>query len=206
MAGFNDDANALRSDFFLDRVRNLAGQALLNLEAPCESVHQTGDLAKPQDALVREIGYMRLAKKRQQVMFAKAEELDVLHDDHVVVGHVESRSIQYMIQVLVVAAGQKFQRLLEALRRFSQALAIGILADELDDLAHVAGDPARIDFLFLAILIVQQDFFHWLGHGRFPSRLSPVYSKLLFPVSWTRMRSSLAWGKVLRRSKISMHK
>jgi hypothetical protein len=30
----------------------------------------------------------------------------------------------------------------------------------------VAGNPARVDFL----LIVQQNFFRWLGHDRFPSR------------------------------------
>src|SRR6266436_6199506 len=204
MAGFDDHADALRRDLFLDGLRDLAGQALLNLQAPREGVHQTSDLAEPQNALVREIGHMGLAEKRQQVVFAKAKELDVLHDDHLVVGHAERRAIQYMIQVLVVTAGQEFEGLLEAFRRFSQALAIGVLADKLDDLAHVTSDLARIDFL--AILVVQQDFFHWLGHGRFPSRLSPAYSKLLFPVSWTRMRSSFALGKVLRRLKISMHK
>src|SRR5258708_39731341 len=47
MAGFDDHANSLRSDFFLDGMRDLAGQALLNLQASREGVHQTGDLAQP---------------------------------------------------------------------------------------------------------------------------------------------------------------
>src|SRR6266436_2235451 len=109
-----------------------------------------------------------------------------------------------MIQVLVVAAGQVLERFLEAFRRFAQAFAIRIFSDDLDDLAHVVRDRARINFFRL--LLVQQNFFRRLGHGWFPSRLSPAYSKLLFPVSSTQMRSSFALGKDFKRSKISMHK
>src|SRR5258708_2085244 len=107
-----------------------------------------------------------------------------------------------MIQVQVVTAGQILQSFLETLRRFAQALAIGILSNDFYDLAHVASDAARVELL----AVIQQNFFHRLGHGWVPSRLSPAYSKLLFPVSWTRMRSSFASGKDFKRSKISMHK
>ncbi len=138
---------------------------------------------------------MGLAKERQQVVFAETEELDILHDDHLVVSHAKRRAVQNMIQVLMITAGQVLERFLEALRRLAQPFAIRIFPDNLYDLAHVAGDPARIDFL----LIVQQNFFRWLGHDRFSSKLSPAYSKLLFPVSWTRMRSSFAWGKDFNR-------
>src|SRR5712664_3331569 len=202
MAGFDNHANTLRSDFFLDGLRDLAGHAFLNLQAARKHVDHAGDLAEPQNPLVRQIGHVGLAEERQQMVFAEAEEFDVLHDNHLVVGHAERRAVQYMIQVQVVTAGQILERFLETLRRLAQPFAIRILSDDLDDLAHVAGNPARIDFL----LIVQQNFFGWLGHDRFPSRLSPAYSKLLFPVSWTRMRSSFAWGKDFRRWKISMHR
>src|SRR5258708_28173032 len=105
-----------------------------------------------------------------------------------------------MIQVLVITAGQILQSFLETLWRLAQPFAIRILADDLDDFAHVAGNSARINFL----LIVQQNFFRWLGHEPLPSNLSPAYSKLLFPVSWTRMRSGFASGKDFKRSKISI--
>src|SRR6266576_3256531 len=105
------------------------------------------------------------------MVLAEAEELDILHDDHLVIGHAERRTIQDMIQVQVVTAGQILERFLETLRRFAQPFPI----------------------------VIQQNFFGWLGHRWFPSTLSPAYSKLLFAVSWTRMRSSFALGKDLRR-------
>src|SRR5216684_3709696 len=168
-----------------------------HLQAAGKHVDHAGDLAEPQNTLVREIGDVGLAEKRQQVVFAEAEEFDVLHDDHLVVGHAERRAVQYMIDVQVVTAGQILERFFETLRRLAQPFAIGILSDELDDFAHVAGDPARVDFF--VVLVVQQNFFRWFGHDWFPSGLSPAYSKLLFPVSWTRMRSSFALGKDFKR-------
>src|SRR6266851_335397 len=204
VAGFDNHADALRSNFFLDGRCDLVGQAFLNLQPARKHIHDARNLAEPQNALVRQIGHVGFAEEWQHVVFAEAEEFDVLNDDHLVVGHAERRAIQDMIQVLVVAAGQVLERFLEALRRLAQAFAIRIFSNELDDLAHMVCNPALIDFL--VILFVQQNFFRWLGHGWFPSRLSPAYSKLLFPVSSTRMRSSFALGKDFKRSKISMHK
>src|SRR5713226_6546850 len=172
MASFDNHADALRSDFFLDGLRDLAGHALLNLQAARKHVYHAGDLAEPQNPLVRQVG------------------------------HAERRAIQYMIQVQVVTAGQILESFLETLRRLAQPFAIRVLSDDLDDLAHVASDGACVEFL----AVIQKNFFRWLRHGRFPSRLSPAYSKLLFPVSWTRIRSSFALGKVFKRRKISMHK
>src|SRR5260370_12022310 len=143
---------------------------------------------------------MGLDKERQQVVFAETEELDILHDDHLVVSHAKRRAVQNMIQVLMITAGQVLERFLEALRRLAQPFAIRIFPDNLYDLAHVAGDLARVDFL----LIVQQNFFGWLGHDRVPSRWSPAYSKLLFTVFWSRIRLILPLGKCFKLLKISM--
>src|SRR5712692_9521939 len=144
MAGFDNHANTLWSDFFLDGLGDLAGHALLNLQAAREHVNHAGNLAEPQHTLVRQLGHVGLAEKRQQVMFAETEEFDVLHDDHFVVGHAERRAVQYMIQIQVVPTGQILERFLVTLRRLAQPFAIGILSDDLDDLAHVAGDAARV--------------------------------------------------------------
>src|SRR5258708_2300133 len=202
MPGFDNHANTLRSDFFLDGLRDLAGHALLNLQAARKHVDHAGDLAEPQNTFVRQIGHVGLAEERQKMVFAETEEFDVLHDDHLVVGHAERGAVQYMVQVQVVTAGQILESFLESLRRLAQPFAIRVLSDDLDDFAHVAGDGARVELL----AVIQQNFFRWLGHGWFPSKLSPAYSKLLFPVSWTRMRSSFALGKVFKRRKISIHK
>src|SRR5437660_9942575 len=123
------------------------------------------------------------------MVLAEAEELDILHDDHLVIGHAERRTIQYMIQVQVVTAGQILERFLETLRRFAQPFAIGVLSNDLDDLANVEGNPARVEFL----IVIQQNFFAWFCHRCFPSTLSAAYSRLLFAGSWTRMRPRFAW-------------
>src|SRR2546430_6729406 len=47
MAGFDNHADTLRSDFFLDGLGDLAGKALLNLQAAREHVDHAGDLAEP---------------------------------------------------------------------------------------------------------------------------------------------------------------
>src|SRR5258708_32126833 len=188
MAGFDDYADTLRSDFFLDGLRDLTGHALLNLQAAGKHIDHARNLAKPQNTFVRQVSNVGLAEERQQVMFAQAKKLDVLHNHHFVVGHAKRRAVQDMIQVLVITAGQILQSFLETLWRLAQPFAIRILADDLDDFAHVARNSARINFL----LIVQQTFFLWLAPEPLPSKLSPAYSKLLFPVSWTRMRSSFA--------------
>ena len=195
MAGFDDYADALRSDFFLDRFRDLAGHAFLNLQPPREHIDQARDFAEAKNALLRQIGHVSLAEERKNMVFAKAEEFDVLDDDHFIVRHGKRGAVQHMVQILVIAAGQKLQRFFETLRRLAQPFAIGIFTDQLDDFSHVAGDFARVDLF----VVIQQNFFRWFGHGRFPSGLSPAYSKLLFPVSSTRMRSSFALGKDFRR-------
>src|SRR5579862_8204788 len=139
------------------------------------------------------------------MVFAEAEKFDIFDDDHFVVGHAEGGAIEDVFGVLQVAAGQKLQRFFEALGRFAQTFAIRILADQLDDFAHVVADAALVERFFL----VQDDFFGRLGHCFYPSNpsaFSPAYSKLLLDVSCTRTRSSFAFGNGFNRRKISMQR
>ena len=101
VARFDDDAHAFRADLVGDGVRDLAGHALLNLQAPREHVHQPRNFAEPEHLFARQIGDVRLAEKWQQVMLAQAEEFDVFHDDHFVVVHAERGAIQHRFQILV---------------------------------------------------------------------------------------------------------
>src|SRR5438552_6762102 len=217
MARFDDHADTLRRNLFLNGFSDLAGHALLDLQAPREHVHQAGHFAQPNHFFARQIGHVGLAEERQQVMLAQTEKLDVLDQHHFVVAHAERRAVEQMVGVLVIAAGQEAQRLLVALRRLAQALAIRIFADQPDDLFDVACDGFRVT----PVSLVQQYFFGGLGHfGFLPHRASifcrsrmgtstassPAYSKLLLLVSSTRTRSSLAFGNARSRRKISMHK
>src|SRR5215469_2894066 len=147
---------------------------------------------------------MRSAEKRQEVVLAEAKELDVLDDDHLVVDHAERRAVEHVVDVLVIATGEELKRFFETLRRFAQPFAIGIFANDFDQLAHVTSDAIQVG-RFAVVSIGQQDFFGRLTHEWFSS-LFPANSKLLLAVSWMRTRSSLAWGKHCKRLKISMHR
>ena len=87
------------------------------------------NLAQPDDASGRQVGDVNLSEEGQQVVFAHAEELNILDDHHLVVLDLEQRSIDDFLNVGGVAAGQKTQRLFGTLRRAAQTLAIGILAE-----------------------------------------------------------------------------
>src|SRR6266850_4535775 len=201
VACFDDHTHTLGTNFFLNGLCDLAGHALLNLQPASEHVYQAGDFAQSEHTLVRQVSDMGLAEEREQVVFAEAEELNIFHDDHLVVGDAEGGAVEKVVNVLMIATGEKLEGLFEALRGLAQSLAIRVFANQFDDFAHMAGDPPRVNFL----TVIEQDFFCWFGHSRFPSGLSPEYSKLFFPVSSTRMRSSLALGKDFKRWKISMH-
>src|SRR5215472_9880919 len=128
------------------------------------------------------------------MVLAQAEKLDVLDDHHLVISHTERRPVQYVIDIQMIAAGQKLERLFKPFRRLPQAFPRRVFADQLDDFAHVTRDAPSVQCLAV-IFLIQKNFFNWLGHERRPSGSSPEYSKLLFPVSWMRTRSSLACGK-----------
>ena len=83
---------------------------------------------------------MRLAEKRKQVMFAQAEEFDVLDHHHFVIGHAERRAIQHGIQILVIPAGEELEGLLETFRCLAQSFAIRIFTDQGNHLADQIGN------------------------------------------------------------------
>ena len=97
----------------------------------------------------------------REVVLAMRGKFDVAHDHHLVIAHTKRRPIQNVVSVLVVAAGQEFQRLFVAFRRLAQSFPRRVLAHQPDDLAHVARNPPRVHFL----IIVQQNFFRRFRHG-----------------------------------------
>src|SRR5579863_7923146 len=141
------------------------------------------------------------------MVFAQAEKFDVFHHHHLVIVHAEGGAVQHRIQILVIAAGKKFQRFLKTLRRLAQSFAVRIFADQRDYLAHQVGHALLLDF---HVAFVKQ-YLRWLVHWPIPSlwsgarsgNSSPAYSNELFAVSSMRTRSSLARGKRFKRRKTS---
>ena len=117
-----DHRHAERIDLLADGLGDLVGHPLLDLQPPREHVHEPGNLAEPDDARLRNVGDVALAEERQQVVLAQAVEIDVLHDDHLVVVDREERVVEDFVDVGRVAAGQECERLLDAQRRPQPAL------------------------------------------------------------------------------------
>ena len=69
----------------LDRVGDLGGQCFLRLQALGENLDDAGELRQSDDAAFRDVGDVRDADERRDVVLAMALDADVAQHDHVVV-------------------------------------------------------------------------------------------------------------------------
>ena len=122
------------------RVGDLLGQTLLHLRPASIHLDQSGELAQPHHPVLGgNIAHMGHAVERQQVMLAHRIQFDVL-DQHQFVGiHVEVL-LQHIGRGSLQTGEQLAARAGDTVRRFHQPLALGILANRLQEqtygLAH----------------------------------------------------------------------
>ncbi len=69
---------------------------------------------------------MDLAEERQHVVFAHAEHLNVLDDNHFVIVHIKQGAADHLVRVFAHAFGQVLQGFLHTLRRSEQAVSLRI--------------------------------------------------------------------------------
>src|SRR6478752_2838529 len=74
-----------RLDLLENGVRNLVGQAFLQLQTPRENVDQPRNLAEADHLAIWNVRDMTLAEEWQQVMLAHAVEVDVADDYHLAI-------------------------------------------------------------------------------------------------------------------------
>ena len=86
-------------------------------------------------------------------MLAQTANLDVLDNDHFVVALMEKRTINNILHVLLVARGEEEKCLGVALRRGEQTLAIGVLADALQQRTHGSAHALDTGLLLLLRLL-----------------------------------------------------
>src|SRR4051812_16655681 len=79
----NDDTDAARFEMLFDRLRDLAREALLNLQAARETVDEPRELADADD-FARQVADACLAVERQHVVLAGGVKADAAQDDHLV--------------------------------------------------------------------------------------------------------------------------
>jgi hypothetical protein len=137
-----NDGHTERVDLLANRFSDLIGHPLLYLQPSREYVHEPGDLAETDHAGLRNVRDVALPEERQQVMLAQAVEIDVLHDDHLVIVDREQSVVQYFVDVGAVAAGQKRERLLNARRRTNQPLASRVFPELSQQLANQILHPS----------------------------------------------------------------
>src|SRR5262249_10054568 len=82
MRALHHHADAERIDLLVDDLRDLIGEALLDLQAATEGIDDARDLAEANDAVAWEIRNVTLAEEGQQMMLAQAIEVDVLDNHH----------------------------------------------------------------------------------------------------------------------------
>src|SRR5580700_86640 len=107
VTGFDDYADALRLDDFLDGLGNLRGKALLDLETTRKKLDQARNFAQADYSAFWDIGDVHFAEKRQHVMLAEAEHLNVFDDDHFVVADREKGTFKQGFGVFLVALSEK---------------------------------------------------------------------------------------------------
>ena len=90
-----------------------------------------------------------LSGKWHEVVLAQRKDLNVLHDDELIVVLVEDGAIDNLTQVLLVALCEEQEGFGVAVRSVEQALAVGVLANALEDGAHGAGQLRQTLVLLL---------------------------------------------------------
>ena len=107
----------------------LLGEALLYLEPPRIAVHQTRQFADAIDLSFGNISDVASAEEGKHVMFAKAVNLNVAHNYHVVAFFVEYCVSNHIFWIKSIALGEKLQCLCHTLGRFLQAFSVWIFSN-----------------------------------------------------------------------------
>ena len=94
------------------------------------------------------------AKEREHVMLTQAVELDVAHDDHLVVVDIENGLIDKRIRVHPVSCKQLVVHARHALRRAFQALSVHVLPKAFQKKANGLLD-LRLDNPYLTTALFQ---------------------------------------------------
>jgi len=93
MLRFGDNENTFGTNGLFDDIGGLGGQHLLRGWPPGQNFYHPGQMRKAGDFVVpRNIGHMRFAEKRQQVMFADGIKGNILDDDQfiAIIGGIKS--------------------------------------------------------------------------------------------------------------------
>ena len=127
-------------------IGHLGREPLLHLWTAGVDVDQPGDLAQPGDPAVSggDVGHVCHTDEGQQMVFAERVHLDVAHEHHLVMRHVEGGG-QDLGGVLAHPAEQFASRLRHPGGSLAQPVSIRILTDGQQELTHCSLGPDDVD-------------------------------------------------------------
>src|SRR5713226_5479771 len=119
-----------------EEVCNLGRETLLDLRLAGKHLHEPCDFADPENPALGNVADVSDPMERQEMMFTKACEGDVSHDDHLMVVLIIETCFKQLTGILCQAGKKLFVHLGDAPRRAYQPLARGIFANRLDNHAN----------------------------------------------------------------------
>src|SRR5690606_14774588 len=129
MDRFEHDGHAARLQHLGERVRDLRGHLLLNLQPLAVNLDDAGQLADADDAVGRDVGHMRLADDGRDVMLAMGFEADVAQDDHLVITFdLLEGARQHVRRILIVSGEPVLPGANHTARRVEEAVPVGIVS------------------------------------------------------------------------------
>src|SRR6266545_5838783 len=136
-----------------DRLGDLIGEPLLDLEPLREDVDYAGKLRQSDNAAVRYVRHVRLSVKRQHVVLAQGVKLDVTDHHHVFVRFLEQRVADDLADILLVSASEPGEREGDAVGCPEEARTLRILAQQLElsanELRQLVDSLRRVETLDL---------------------------------------------------------
>ena len=180
MLGLHVHDGALAVELGHERIGDLRGQLLLQLQTTGKDLDRAGKLGKSRDATVGNVADGCLAVERQHMVFAQRVEGDVALDDEVVAG--DGEGLGQMLGSASVHAVAKLEiHARNAVGRLDKPLARGVLADTLKQQANR-----------LAHLILIDHLYQLSSHHRVPR---DSICKIWYHASITALNPSRAWRK-----------
>ena len=133
MRGLDHHSDAAGLEHLLDRIGDLRGQSLLNLQPLGEDLDHAGELGDPDDPFVRNVADPSPTNDRRDMMLAMAFEGDAAEHDHLVVAlDLAECLVQNLVRVFVIAREIFAVSTHHTIGRLNQTVAIGVLANPLE--------------------------------------------------------------------------
>ena len=129
MLCLNHHDGTKRIECLLKTITNLFGEVFLHLQTMGEDVHHTRNLAEPYNIAIGNVCHMHLSEERQDMMFTKGVELNVLHHHHLIVFFMEHGRLECSDRIHRITSCQFQKSACQTFRSALQPLTLRVLTN-----------------------------------------------------------------------------